>query len=74
MKKVCSYGELIIGFPLGSSKDAKFGIIEDNERIDWLIDDIIEALPQIDKWKLLERYAKYSIPSIVLYMTIAESQ
>lgn len=54
-------------FPLGSSKDAKFGIIEDNERIDWLIDDIIEALPQIDKWKLLERYANIVFLPLYLY-------
>lgn len=54
-------------FPFGSSKDAKFGIIEENERIDWLIDDIIEALPQIDKWKLLERHANIVFLPLYLY-------
>ena len=42
-------------FPLGNSKDAKFGVIESNNPIDYLIDDIIEAMSFEDKWKLLER-------------------
>lgn len=54
-------------FPLGSSKDAKFGIIEENERIDWLIDDIIEAMSQIDKWKLLEKHANIVFLPLYLY-------
>ena len=54
-------------FPIGSSKDAKFGIIEENADIDWLIDDIIEALPQVDKWKLLERHANIVFLPLYLY-------
>jgi hypothetical protein len=42
-------------FPLGNSKDAKFGVIESNNPIDYLVDDIIEAMSFKDKWKLLER-------------------
>lgn len=41
--------------PLMSSKDAQFAVIADYERLDWLIDDIIESMSFEDKWKLLER-------------------
>lgn len=54
-------------FPFESSKDAKFDVIVENERIDWLIDDIIEALPQADKWKLLERHANIVFLPLYLY-------
>ena len=54
-------------FPIGSSKDAKFGIIEEHEDVTWLIDEIIEALPQIDKWKLLERHANIVFLPLYLY-------
>lgn len=54
-------------FPIGSSKDAKFGIIEENADIDWLVDEIIDALPQMDKWKLLERHANIVFLPLYLY-------
>lgn len=52
-------------FPLGSSKDAKFGVIESNNPIDYLIDDIIEAMSFEDKWKLLERNGIAYLPLYV---------
>ena len=54
-------------FPIGSPKDAKFGIIEECEDITWLVDEIIEALPQKDKWKLLERHANIVFLPLYLY-------
>lgn len=54
-------------FPLMSSRDAKFGIIEEYEDITWLVDDIIEALPQEDKWKLLEKHAQIIFMPLFLY-------
>ncbi len=54
-------------FPLMSSKDAKFGIIEEYEDVTWLVDDIIEALPQEDKWKLLEKHAQIIFMPLFLY-------
>ena len=54
-------------FPLMSSKDAEFGIIEEYEDVTWLIDDIIEALPQEDKWKLLEKHAQIIFMPLFLY-------
>ena len=52
-------------FPLGNSKDAKFGVIESNNPIDYLIDDIIEAMSFEDKWKLLERNGFEYLPLYV---------
>lgn len=54
-------------FPIGSPKDAKFGIIEECEDITWLVDEIIEALPQKDKWKLLEKHAQIIFMPLFLY-------
>lgn len=54
-------------FPIGSEKDAEFAVIEENEDIDWLIDEIIEALPQEDKWKLLEKHANIVFLPLYLY-------
>ena len=55
-------------FPLGSSKDAKFDVIESNNPIYYLIDDIIEAMSQEDKWKLLERCANIVYLPLYLYV------
>ena len=54
-------------FPLMSSRDAKFGIIEEYEDVTWLVDNIIEALPQEDKWKLLEKHAQIIFMPLFLY-------
>lgn len=54
-------------FPLMSSRDAKLGIIEEYEDVTWLVDDIIEALPQEDKWKLLEKHAQIIFMPLFLY-------
>lgn len=54
-------------FPLMSSRDAKFGIIEEYEDVTLLVDDIIEALPQEDKWKLLEKHAQIIFMPLFLY-------
>ena len=54
-------------FPLGSRKDANFDVIEEYESIDWLIDDMIEALPQKDKWYLLEKHANIIYLPLYLY-------
>lgn len=54
-------------FPLGNSKDASFGIIEGNENIEWLVDEIIEALPQQDAWYLLEKHANVVFLPLYLY-------
>lgn len=52
-------------FPFGNSKDAKFGVIESNNSIDYLIDDIIEAMSFEDKWKLLEKNGIAYLPLYV---------
>ena len=52
-------------FPLGRSKDAKFGVIESNNPIDYLVDDIIEAMSFEDKWELLERSGIAYLPLYV---------
>lgn len=54
-------------FPLMSIREAKFGIIEEYEDVTWLVDDIIEALPQEDKWKLLEKHAQIIFMPLFLY-------
>lgn len=54
-------------FPLGTSKEAKFGVIEEYESLNWLIDDMIEALPQKDKWYLLEKHANIVYLPLYLY-------
>ena len=54
-------------FPLMSSRDAEFGIIEEYEDVTWLVDDIIEALPQEDKWKLLEKHAQIIFMPLFIY-------
>lgn len=53
--------------PLGSCKDASFGVIEENENIEWLVDEIIEALPQQDVWYLLEKHANIIFLPLYLY-------
>ena len=53
--------------PFGSPRDARFSVIEEYENIDWLIDTIIEALPQEDKWKLLEKHANIVFLPLYLY-------
>lgn len=63
-------------FPLGKSKDAKFGVIESNNPIDYLVDDIIEAMSFKDKWKLLERNGVLCMPLYIYEhggMTISTS-
>lgn len=54
-------------FPLMSSRDAKFGIIKEYEDVTWLVDDIIEALSQEDKWKLLEKHSQILFMPLFLY-------
>lgn len=54
-------------FPLMSIRDAEFGIIKEYEDVTWLVDDIIEALPQEDKWKLLEKHAQIIFMPLFLY-------
>lgn len=44
-------------FPLEGPKEAKFQIYSEQSELDWLIDDIIEALPTKDIWYLLEKHA-----------------
>ncbi len=54
-------------FPLGTSREAKFDVIEEYESLDWLVDDMIEALPQKDKWYLLEKHANIVYLPLYLY-------
>ena len=54
-------------FPLGTSKEAKFDVIKEYESLDWLVDDMIEALPQKDKWHLLEKHANIVYLPLYLY-------
>lgn len=54
-------------FPLMSIRDAEFGIIEEYKDVTWLVDDIIEALPQEDKWKILEKHAQIIFMPLFLY-------
>ena len=51
----------------GEKHEPKFDVIESNNPIDYLIDDIIEAMSQEDKWKLLERYANIVYLPLYLY-------
>lgn len=44
-------------FPLETPKDAKFQLYSKQLELDWLIDDIIEALSNEDVWYLLEKHA-----------------
>lgn len=53
-------------FPLEGPKEAKFQIYSEQSELDWLIDDIIEALPTKDIWYLLERHA--NIVALPLYL------
>jgi len=54
-------------FPLQGEKDARFSVIESNNPIEYLVDDMIEALSFEDKWKLLERYANIVFLPLYLY-------
>lgn len=54
-------------FPLGTSREAKFDVIEEYESLDWLVDDMIEALPQKDKWYLLEKHTNIVYLPLYLY-------
>lgn len=54
-------------FPFQSPKDVQFAVIESNNPVDYLIDDIIEAMSQKDKWKLLERHANIIYLPLYLY-------
>ena len=51
----------------GEKHEPKFDVIESNNPIDYLIDDIIEAMSQEDKWKLLERCANIVYLPLYLY-------
>lgn len=53
-------------FPLEGPKEAKFQIYSEQSELNWLIDDIIEALPTKDIWYLLERHA--NIVALPLYL------
>lgn len=44
-------------FPLEGAKDAKFQLYSEQSELDWLVDDVIEALSNEDIWYLLERHA-----------------
>ena len=48
-----------------SGGEVHHGIITDNGNLDWLIDDIVEALPVADKISLLERNGFYFLPLAV---------
>ena len=50
-----------------SPKEAKLQIYEENEDITWLIDDIIDCLPDKDKWYLLEKHANIIFLPLYLY-------
>lgn len=52
---------------LGEKRNPKFGVIERNNPINFLIDDIIEAMSFEDKWKLLERHAGIVFLPLFLY-------
>ena len=51
----------------GEKHEPKFDVIESNNPIDYLIYDIIEAMSQEDKWKLLERCANIVYLPLYLY-------
>lgn len=51
----------------GEKHEPKFDVIESNNPIDYLIDDIIEAMSIEDKWKLLERHANIVFLPLYLY-------
>jgi len=53
-------------FPLEGAKDAKFQFYSEQSELDWLIDDIIEALSAEDIWYLLEKHA--NIVALPLYL------
>lgn len=53
-------------FPLEGAKDAKFQLYSEQSELDWLIDDIIEALSNEDIWYLLEKHA--NIVALPLYL------
>lgn len=53
-------------YPYGS-KDAKFSLFESNNPIDFLVDDIIEAMSFEDKWKLLEKHGNIVYLPLYLY-------
>lgn len=54
-------------FPLEGSKDAKFQLYSEQSELDWLVDDVIEALPNEDIWYLLERHANIVALPLCLY-------
>ena len=53
-------------FPLEGAKDAKFQLYSEQSELDWLVDDVIEALSNEDIWYLLERHA--NIVALPLYL------
>ena len=44
-----------------------FRVIEENEKKEWLVDAVIDALLQADKWRLLERHAGIVYLPLFLY-------
>ena len=44
-----------------------FRVIEENEKKEWLVDAVIDALLQADKWRLLERHAGIVCLPLFLY-------
>lgn len=54
-------------FPLEGPKDAKFQLYSEQLELDWLVDDVIEALPNEDIWYLLERHANIVALPLCLY-------
>lgn len=54
-------------FPLEGAKDAKFQLYSEQSELDWLVDDVIEALPNEDIWYLLERHANIVVLPLYLY-------
>lgn len=53
-------------FPLEGTKEAKFQLYSEQSELDWLIDDIIEALSNEDIWYLLEKHV--NIVHLPLYL------
>ena len=51
----------------GESREPKFGVLESSNLINYLVDDIIEAMSFEDKWKLLERHAGIVFLPLYLY-------
>lgn len=54
-------------FPFEGPKDAKFQLYSEQSELDWLIDDVIEALSNEDIWYLLEKHANIIALPLYLY-------